>query len=407
MPLTARQPLPENLRRIKLILSALFLVSGSVTVLIGQLLPILAKQYELNDLQLSFYFPAQFAGSLLGTFLTSRFARKNHFIAASFIGAILMATGMLLMNVNSFSVSLTAFLINGVGIGLTLPAINMTVLELSPENTASSLSFLNFFWGVGAIICKPFVDLSSSGSNIVITTTVLATPLLIAAAMLFFQPTRLIAVQRSSGTEKYNSKTPIWSLPLAWAIALFNFIHVGFESGMGGWLTTYSERLDEAQVVHWLSPTLLYFVFFVLGRGIAPGLFRFLNEKSMLILGLLTIFTGMFVTVTSTTVPMLGIGSAIAGFGTSWIFPTNVARFSRIFGPSASRRATPLFICGTLGAASSTWLIGFVSNQTGDLRSGMYVLVVSVVLLIVIQAWLGFRTLNSAQKDDEENDLHP
>lgn len=401
MPLSAQQTLPENSKWIKQVLSALFLVSGSVTVLIGQLLPILAKQYQLNDLQLSFYFPAQFAGSLLGTFLTSRFARKNQFIAASFIGAVLMAFGMLLMNVNWFPVSLTAFLINGVGIGLTLPAINMTVLELSPENTASSLSFLNFFWGVGAIICKPFVDLSSRGSDITVTTTVLAAPLLIAAAILYFQPTRTIAVPASSGAETDEARTPIWTQPIAWAIALFNFIHVGYESGMGGWLTTYTDRLDETQMVRWLSPTLLYFLFFVLGRGLAPGLFRLLNENTMLVLGLLTVLIGMAFTVTATEVSMLAVGAAIAGFGTSWIFPTNVARFSRVFGTTASRRATPLFICGTLGAASSTWLIGFVSNQTGDLRLGMYVLVGSVVLLIVIQAWLGFRTSSPGKTINE------
>ncbi|MBK6750980.1 MAG: MFS transporter [Acidobacteria bacterium] len=383
--------LPSNANRIKLILSGLFLVSGSVTVLIGQLLPIFAKQYALNDLQLSFYFPAQFAGSLLGTWLTSRFARSNRFIAASFIGAILMAIGVLVMNINSFPVSLAAFLINGIGIGLTLPAINMTVLELSPENAASSLSFLNFFWGVGAIVCKPFVDLSSRGSDIVVTTTVLAAPLLIAAAMLYFQPTRMVAADGSTNSADDISNTPIWTLPLAWAIALFNFIHVGFESGMGGWLTIYTERLDETQAVHWLSPTLLYFLFFVFGRGVAPALFRFLNENKMLFLGLFTILAGMLIAVTASSVIVLGIGAAVSGFGTSWIFPTNVSRFSHTFGASASRRATPLFIFGTLGAASSTWLIGFVSNQTGNLRSGMYVLVVSVVLLIVLQVWLGSR----------------
>ncbi len=375
---------PENTKTLKFILHAIFLVSGTVTVLIGQVLPILATQYSLNDLQLSFYFPAQFAGSLFGTFLTSRYARKNQFLAASMIGAALMAAGMLLMNIDSFPVSLGAFVISGVGIGLTLPAINLTVLELSPENSASALSFLNFFWGVGAIFCKPFVDLSSWGTNILVTTVILAAPLLIAAAALYFQPTRIIGLPRSAAETDVHD-APIWTVPLAWAIALFNFIHVGFESGMGGWLTTYTTRLEDANNIGWLSPTLAYFVFFVAGRGIAPLLFRFLNENKMLMLGLTVILAGMLVTVTATGGLILVVGAATAGFGTSWIFPTNVSRFSHTFGPTASRRATPLFICGTLGAASSTWLIGFVSNQTGNLRSGMYVLVIGVALLIVLQ----------------------
>ena len=376
---------PENTRRLKLILHGLFLISGTVTVLIGQLLPLLARHYALNDLQLSLYFPSQFSGSIVGTFLTSRFARKNQFLAASMIGAGLMGFGVLMMNVDSFAVSLAAFFINGVGIGLTLPAINMTILELSPTNTASSLSLLNFFWGVGAILCKPFVDISSRGTDILITTVVLSAPLLISAALLYSQPTPLIAHSKPDANAPEDVPLQIWRQPIAWAIALFNFIHVGFESGMGGWLTTYAERLDEPGIVRLLSPTFLYFLFFVAGRGVAPVLFRFLNENKMLFLGLAIMLGGMAVVLSADGIFALSIGSCVAGFGTSWIFPANISRFSKTFGPAATRRATPLFIAGTLGAASATWLIGFISNQTGDLRSGMFVLVISVVLLIALQ----------------------
>ncbi len=174
-------------------------------------------------------------------------------------------------------------------------------------------------------------------------------------------------------------------MPIAWAIAAFNFIHVGFESGIGGWLTTYTGRLDGDPVPHWLSPTLLYFSFFVAGRGVAPVLFRFLNENKMLMLGLLVILIGMILILSADSVIALSLGASVAGFGTSWIFPTNVSRFTRFFGLAATRRATPLFICGTLGSAVSTWLIGFISDRTGSLRSGMFVLVVSVVLLIALQ----------------------
>ena len=387
---------PENTRRLKLILHGLFLISGTVTVLIGQLLPLLARHYALNDLQLSLYFPSQFSGSIVGTFLTSRFARKNQFLAASMIGAGLMGIGVLMMNVDSFAVSLAAFFINGVGIGLTLPAINMTILELSPTNTASSLSLLNFFWGIGAILCKPFVDISSRGTDILITTVVLSAPLLISAALLYSQPTPLIAHSKPDANATEDVPLQIWRQPIAWAIALFNFIHVGFESGMGGWLTTYAERLDEPGIVRLLSPTFLYFLFFVAGRGVAPVLFRFLNENKMLFLGLAIMLGGMAVVLSADGIFALSIGSCVAGFGTSWIFPANISRFSKTFGPAATRRATPLFIAGTLGAASATWLIGFISNQTGSLRSGMFVLVISVVLLIALQLVLSGRTASKS-----------
>lgn len=386
-------PQPTTNRFLRITLHVVFFLSGIVTVLIGQLLPILASHFSLNDLQVSYFFPAQFAGSLFGTYLTSRFARQNNFLAATIFGGVLMAGGILLMNVDVFSVCLIGFLINGLGIGMTLPSINMLVLEMNPDRPAAALSVLNFCWGLGAIVCKPFVDLWSTTDNIGLTTFVLAGPLLLFAFLLLMAAGEKKIKESKTSAADGREPIPIWTMPIAWMIALFNFIHVGFESGVGGWLTTYTGRLDGQPLVHWISPTLLYFSFFVIGRGFAPALFRFLNENKMLMLGLLIVLVGMILTLSASTVIALSLGSAVAGFGTSWIFPTNVARFSKTFGPAATRRATPLFICGTLGAASSTWLIGFISNQTGSLHSGMYILIVCVLLLIVLQIALAFITV--------------
>lgn len=379
-------------RTLSILLHIGFLISGIVTVLIGQVLPILSRHYQLTDLYSGFYFPAQFAGSLAGTLLTALFARRDNYLLATGIGSGLMAAGILLLNIDSFSVSLAAFVVTGMGIGLTLPAINMTIIEMNPLRAAAALSILNFFWGVGAILCKPFVDLTVRDASVVFTTALLAAPLLCLGAYFALRPRPGIGLAHGSEEEEPEDNGPIWTTPLAWAIAGFNFVHVGFESSMGGWLTTYSGRVQGADATMLVSPTVMYFVMFVAGRGIAPLLFRFLNETRMLFLGLLLILGGILMTVTADSFGVLSLGAAISGFGTSWVFPTNVSRFSSAFGKSATRRATPLFVCGTLGSALTTWLIGYVSDRTGDLRSGMYVLVASVVLLIGLQAAIAAHT---------------
>jgi fucose permease len=383
----------------RLNLHVLFFLSGIVTVLIGQVLPTFARQFSLSDLQVSGFFPSQFAGSLVGTFLTSRFARRNDYRMATIIGGFAMVTGVLLMNFVSFPVVLAGFFINGIGIGMTLPSINMIVLELSAERTASSLSILNFCWGVGAIVCKPFVDLWSSLESIGPTTYILAVPILVATLLLLFDRSYVPPEQIGSNGALSETGVAIWRQPIAWMIALFNLIHVGFESGMGGWLTTYTGRVSGEPLLYWVSPTLLYFVFFVTGRGVAPLLFRFLDESKMLLLGLFTILAGMVVVISANTVVALSIGSVIAGFGTSWIFPTNVARFSNTFGQEANRRSAPFFIAGTLGAAMSTWLIGFISEISGNLRSGMYVLLISIILLIILQIGLSLQPRSAIEID--------
>lgn len=367
---------------LKIILHIIFFLSGIATVLIGQVLPILARQFSLNDLWLSYFFPAQFAGSLLGTFLTGRFARRGDQIMATVVGGFAMTLGLLLMNIDALQFCLFGFFVNGIGIGLTLPSINMKIVELDSHRSGAALSILNFCWGIGAIVSKPFVDALSTANSIGITTIVLAVALFMPTLLLTF--TKKDKPRLTDQTDN-DSDLSIWTLPLAWMIALFNFIHVGFESGIGGWLTTYTERVEGGTQVGWLSPTLLYFSFFVIGRGVAPLLFKRLNETKMLFLGLTIVLGGVITVLFATDVRLLSIGAVISGFGTSWIFPANVARFSQAFGQAAIRKATPLFICGTLGATFVTWLIGYVSERSGNLRSGMFVLSASIVLLLVLQ----------------------
>lgn len=387
----------NSIRVLKILLHAGFFVSGIATVIIGQLLPIMKEKFALDDGQLGNFFPAQFAGSLIGTFLTNWFGKRNQFLPASYIGCFLMGAGILMLNFGSYELCLLGFFVNGLGIGLTLPSINMLILELNAERAASALSVLNFFWGVGAIVSQPFVDFFARGTNILTPTIVLSIVLFIIGTALALMPGDIEQKPTASDKEAIDFSTPIWTNPVAWMIAGFNFIHVGFESAMGGWLKTYTQRI-ETDTTNLLPPIFLYFVFFVVGRGIAPVFFRFLNENKMLFLGLLLILLGMGILLSARNVLLLSVGASIAGFGTSSIFPTNMSRFTKTFGASASRRAMPFFICGTSGAAFTTWFIGFVSSRNqNDLRSGMFILLGSILVLIVLQIILQFQTksLNS------------
>lgn len=374
-----------------ILLHAGFLLSGIATILIGPILPVLSARFTLDDLSAGHYFPAQFVGSLTGTFASNWFAKKGKLIPASALGCLLMAVGLGLLNGDSYAGVMAAFVINGLGVGLTLPAINVLILERSANNPAASLGILNFFWGVGAILTKPLVDLTVSGTSIFLTTVIISAPLAAIGLLLFVVKDR--TGEKAVVSNKNEDLVPVWTVPLAWMIALFNFIHVGFESAMGGWITSYTVRVEGVITSFQLfTPTLLYFLFFVAGRGLAPLIFRFLNENQVLLGGLFVILGGLAVMLTADNVAMISIGASIAGLGTSCIFPTNVSRFSKVFGPDAMRRATPFFILGTLGATATTWFIGFLSTKTGSLRSGMMVLVGSIVGLIVLQIVLATKT---------------
>jgi len=388
----------NSVRRLNILLRTGFFLAGIATVLIGQVLPILAQKLEINDRQAGDFFIAQFVGSLAGTLFSTWFARRGRFLPASVSGFILIAAGVLFLNFDSFFLCLFGFFLNGTGVGLTLPSINMLTLEINPARPAAALNTLNFFWGVGAILSQPFVDIFSRGTSIFIPTAALALVFVAIAVVFNLMPRE---IERNPKEAEENAEDvaapPIWRNPIAWMIAFFNFIHVGFESGMGGWLKTYTGRLENEPTVVLFSPILLYFLFFVVGRGIAPLFLRFLNENKLLLLNLLTILLGTIIILFAKDVLLLSVGSSIAGFGTSSIFPTNLSRFSKTFGSAAIRRATPLFICGTLGAAFTTWAIGFVSYYFGNLRSGMFVLLFSGLTLIVLQTFLALQKNRSQE----------
>ncbi len=376
----------NSLRALKILLHVGFFLSGIATVIIGQLLPIMQEKFALDYKWLGLLFPAQFAGSLIGTFLTSWFGKRSKFLPASILGCFLMSVGALVLNADSYALCLAGFFVNGLGIGLTLPSINMLILELNPERGAASLSVLNFFWGVGAILSQPFVDHFARGTNILTPTAGMSVALFLTGGALALVPKGIERQPEASADEETDFSVPIWSTALAWTIAAFNFIHVGFESAMGGWLKTYTQHIGDGAAANLLPPITLYFIFFVAGRGVAPLFFRFLNENRMLFLGLFLILIGMAILLSAGSVGVLSVGASLAGFGTSWVFPTNMSRFTKIFGASASRRMMPFFICGTLGATFTTWFIGYVSNRfDNDLRSGMFILLGSVLILIVLQ----------------------
>ena len=128
------------LKPLKILLHIGFFISGITTVLIGQILPILANRFSLNDEQTGNFFPAQFLGSLVGTLSSNWFGKRSKFLPATIIGTFSMAAGILMLNLGSYEFSLLALFINGLGIGLTLPAINLLILELNPLRAAAALS---------------------------------------------------------------------------------------------------------------------------------------------------------------------------------------------------------------------------------------------------------------------------
>src|ERR1041384_1140118 len=84
----------SQLRSIKSYTLFGFFVIGVVTVLLGQILPILSARLQLNDAQSGGFFLAQFAGSITGTLCAARLSRHYGFVRTTIVGLLLMIVGL-------------------------------------------------------------------------------------------------------------------------------------------------------------------------------------------------------------------------------------------------------------------------------------------------------------------------
>jgi fucose permease len=375
-----------------------FLLIGIITVLLGQILPILSARLTLNDREAGYLFIAQFVGSLSGTIFYNRMIKRFGYKKLLFGSFCLMAFGCAALNLDSLILTLASVCFYGLGIGLAIPTTNLLIVELNQEKSSGALNTINFFWGLGAIFCKPFVDYVGSSSNILLPTMLLSILSLLCGLTIVLSNYQEVSTGNKESFSSKDEPVLIWSTKTAWLIAIINFIQIGIESSVGGWITTFESRLIETSsygsAYGVLSAALTFFLFLVLGRGIAPLFFRFVSENTVLFSSLIIMTAGTVLLLRAEQFTSLAIGAAILGFGCSSVFPTNMSRFTKLFGMQATKNAAPLFILGSLGGAFMTWFVGVISTVFNNLRLGLSIILIGCILLLILQIVLAKNSVN-------------
>lgn len=368
---------------LKISLHISFFIVGIVTVLFGQIMPILTKNLSLNDEQAGFFATSQFYGSIIGTISTAFLIRQIGFVKTLGIGFLLFVIGLSGLNFGNYQINWAGVCLYGIGFGLAIPSTLMLTAALNPVKTASALNLMSFAWGIGAIICQPFVSYLGGESYTVLTLILIAVSIVFAIIYLVVFPN--ISSQNQNSPSESGTSISIWSDPKAWLIVAFGLCDVGIESGITNWLTTYTRRSNLPPELKGLSAIFIFFVFFVLGRLIGAILARFLSSNQIIWAGLVVTFLGTVLLMLSTDWQTIFFSSGILGLGLASVFPTNMARFTETFGPQANEQTVPLFVMGSIGSITVTWLIGYFSNAYNSLSAGLGVLIGAAVILLILQ----------------------
>jgi MFS transporter, FHS family, glucose/mannose:H+ symporter len=357
-----------------------FLPTGVLTTLLGPMLPIVIARWALSDTQAGNLFLVQFLAQLAGVQLAGVMVARVGFRPAFLSGLALMGCGISTFFLGSAWLGFVSVAVYGLGIGMITPTDNLLIAEVSPHARSSAVSLLNFFWGVGAVLCSLLVAWSQARGLLPIFLGLGALSILLLLAAVANLP--------FPGAVK-SDHTPvawreIWTSPAAWLFAVVFFLYPGAETAVGGWIGSYVSRMGAHGAAMASTMPAFFWVALMLGRGPGSLLLPHLPERRVLQMGCALGASGIGLLLWSSTLPGVIASALLTGLSFAALYPITVARLSHHYGIAARNIGSVMFSLAAVGPAMIPWLVGVISHATGNLRAGLLVPLGTTVVLFFI-----------------------
>jgi fucose permease len=369
-----------------------FVLTGAVTTLMAPLIPYFVRRCAMSDADAGLMIAAQFAGNFVGAF----FANRN--LGSSIVtGMPLIAIG-----VAGFAFSSCAFkdlcaACYGLGLGLTISAINLTIASHRPSSRAYSLTLLNFLWGAGAVGSPVLIGWAQrrdllSGVLLGMSTAALALWL----ATITSGGLALARVRKTRVDSGWYSPSLIF-------FATLFFLYIGVETSVANWAAPYALRMQHTGDWISISSVAYFWLALLAGRIICAVALRRVPEGRVYGCALVLTLIGASLLISAQSGNQVLIATSMTGFGLGPMFPLLLSFAS---GSLLSRRNSGwVFSCAALGGAVLPWLTGRVSSGFSSLRIGFIVPASAMVLIMTLSLVRakqpGYRTFWSASTQEE------
>jgi MFS transporter, FHS family, glucose/mannose:H+ symporter len=363
-----------------------FLPTGILTTLLGPMLPILIARWAMNDTQAGNLFLVQFLASLVGVQLSGVLLARLGFRPAFLSGLLLMACGVATLYMGSLWLGLASVAAYGLGLGLIIPADNLLIAEIGSSSgsgrssRAGAVSLLNFFWGVGAVLCSLMVAWTAAHKLL---------PFFLGSVALFLV---LLALAMRNlpfpVAEKSAESSASWRAmaksPAIWLFAAVFFLYPGAETAVGGWIGSYVSRLGSRGAAMASMMPAFFWSALTVGRALGTAFLRHFSERRVLRAGFAAGAAGIGLMLWAPSLPGVIGGTLITGLSFATMYPITVARLSQRFGVAARSIGAVMFSLASVGPAVIPWMVGVISHATGSLRAGLLLPLGATVILFLI-----------------------
>ena len=346
-------------------------------------MPALSARWNMNDAHAGSLFTAQFIGSSLGGLLAAIQPFKS-----TVIGFIAVALGLTLLTVSTPLAAVPVLFMYGLGVGLVLTGINLTVSNMAGGNRGTALSWLNFFWSLGATIC-PLLAAVFIGHRLLPAFLLVLPACCVCMAVLVVVRGQLKTAPASPHTASSESADRSVRFFVAYFAALL-FLYVGIETALGGWLSTLATRLAHPGTMgaFAISASSFFWLALLVGRGLSPLLLKLVPETLLQPLAVACSVASICLLLVARSYTDIAIASSLVGLSLAPVFPLSLSFF--LSHADKSKSAGMVFaICG-LGGAALPWMTGAVSSYRHSLQWGLSIPLVAALFMLGLSLYYVF-----------------
>jgi fucose permease len=367
-----------------LILAAILsiLVYGVIAAMLGTVMPSFTALFHLSGEQNGNIALAQALGLVIASISVGPLIDTRGKKTALLGGLILITIALAgLPSAGGYTALMMLYFLLGLGGGIIVTGANALASDVSESRRASTLNFLNLFFGLGGLLTPLLAAnlLNGDSAKLCYLGAGLGVVALVANVVAKIPP------PTGERSFKVSEVGLIVSRPVLYLLALFLFLYVACEVGVWNWLASYliSRNIDKAKALN------------ILSLGFALGLLigRVVVSRILIKISSITVTLAAAVLMAGTTYMMLQssdstfawIAVFCAGLAMAPVFPTTLAMVADAFPRGTATAMGIVITCGWLGLVVSSPIIGAVAGKdNANLGTALLILPAFSVAMVIV-----------------------
>jgi fucose permease len=363
-----------------LILAAILaiFVYGVIAAMLGTIMPTFQLSMEQNgNIALAQALGLVIASISVGPLIDTR-GKKTALVG----GLALISIALFALPSASGYQQLMGFLfILGLGGGIIVTGANALASDVNESRRASTLNFLNLFFGLGGL-ATPFLAANLLGGDAKRLCYLAAS---LTVVTLVINMVAKIPPPTGERSFKLSEAGTLLSRPALYLLALYLFLYVACEVGVWNWLAKHliAQGIPESRALNILS--LGFALGLLIGRVVVSRVLIKVPAPTVTLAAAFLMAITTYLMLWSNDPTVAWIAVFCAGLAMAPVFPTTLAMVADAFPRGTATAMGIVITCGWIGLAASSPIIGALAGtDPANLKNALLLLPAFSVAMVLV-----------------------